>query len=414
MSDEHKLLLKENALSYFLKYAAMNSRSNPDSDSYPSSDCQLELGRVIVEDLLKLGLSDAYRDKYGYVYATVPASVGLNNEPISFIAHMDTSPSEPGDGVRPVIHKNFQGKTILYEDDPELSLNPADSPELLKFIGEDIITASGKTLLGADDKAGIAAIMSAAALMLKHPEYSHPEIRICFTPDEEVGRGVDKIDISKLGKIAYTIDGGELGELEAECFDAWSAHISFKGRNVHPGSAKNVMLNAGAIAARFTADIPEWQTPEHTEKREGFYHLTDISGDENAAELSFILRDFELAINEQKMKFLESLIAAYQQKYPGLEVTHRFSHSYQNMYHILEKHPEIIEKAASAMEAVGIKVLRNAIRGGTDGARLCYMGIPTPNIFSGGLMYHSRREWIPVIALQKAAEVIVKLAELYA
>lgn len=414
MNDEHKLLLKETALSYFLKYAAINSQSKPDSESHPSSDCQLELGKVIVEDLLTLGLSDARQDKFGYVYATLSASSDSNKEPISFIAHMDTSPSEPGDGVRPVIHKNYLGKTILFEDDPELSLSIDDSPELLKFIGEDIITASGKTLLGADDKAGIAAIMSAASFMLKHPEHSHPEIRICFTPDEEVGRGVDKIDTSKLGKIAYTIDGGELGELEAECFDAWSAHISFKGRNVHPGSAKNVMLNAGAIAARFTTDIPEWQTPEHTEKREGFYHLTDIFGDENIAALSFILRDFDLGLNEQKMRFLESLIAAYHQKYPGLEITHLFRHSYQNMYHILEKHPEIMEKAASAMEAVGIKVLRNAIRGGTDGARLCYMGIPTPNIFSGGLMFHSRREWIPVIALQKAAEVVVKLAELYA
>jgi tripeptide aminopeptidase len=326
---------------------------------------------------------------------------------------MDTSPSEPGNGVKPVFQKAYSGGDILFEDDAELLLNPKESPELAKFIGEDIITAAGKTLLGADDKAGIASIMAALALFLSDSSLPHPELKICFTPDEEVGRGVDNINLDKLAKIAYTIDGGELGELEAECFDAWSAVITFTGRNVHPGSSKNVMINSAAIAARYAADIPEWQSPEHTEKREGFYHLTSISGEENSTVLRFILRDFEAGNNEQRMQFLQSLAETYRKKYPGLIISLDFHHSYLNMYHILKDHQAVIDTAAEAMREVGIDVLRNAIRGGTDGARLCYMGIPTPNIFGGGVMFHSRREWIPVIALQKAAEVVVKIAEKY-
>jgi tripeptide aminopeptidase len=284
---------------------------------------------------------------------------------------------------------------------------------LNRFFGEDIITASGKTLLGADDKAGIAEIMAACALLIQNPSLPHPELRICFTPDEEIGRGVDNIDLTKLGKIAYTLDGGELGELEAECFDAWSAHLTFTGRNVHPGSAKNVMINAAAIAARFSAEMPEWQTPERTERKEGFYHLTDISGDENKAQLSYIIRDFTLANNEARIAFLTQLVSLYELRYPGMKIELNTRHTYQNMFQIISAHPEVVTKAARAITDCGIDLHETAIRGGTDGARLSYMGIPTPNIFAGGLMFHSRREWIPVLALQKAAEVIIRLAELY-
>lgn len=413
MKTEHQTFLKETALKYFLKYVQISSQSNPESTSFPSSPEQIELGKVIVMDLKAIGIDNALIDESGYVYALLPCSEGVKANPISFLAHMDTSPAESGNHVKPIIHPNYQGDIITYIDNQELLLTPDDSPELLKFIGEDIITASGNTLLGADDKAGIAAIMAALELYIRYPEYKHPELRIVFTPDEEIGQGVDKIDISRLGTVGYTIDGGELGELEAECFDAYSAKIRFYGINVHPGSAKNIMVNAAAIAARYFSDIPEWQTPEHTEKKEGFFHLTEIKGDESEAQLSFIIRDFDQAYNEKRLKFLEQLKENYLLRYPGLKIETEFKHSYQNMYNVLKQHSEVIEKAAQAMEDVGIKVLRNAIRGGTDGARLCYMGIPTPNIFSGGVMYHSKREWIPVIALQKAAETIIRLSELY-
>lgn len=413
MQPLQQTFLKETALRYFLKYVQVNSKANPDSNTHPSSPEQLVLGRIIVEDLKALGIDNAFIDQYGYVYASISGSEGIDANPISFLAHLDTSPSESGENVKPLIHSNYQGESITYPDDSKLILSPDDSPELSKFIGEDIITASGSTLLGADDKAGIAAIMAALELFIKHPDYKHPELRIVFTPDEEIGQGVDNIDITRLGKIAYTIDGGELGELEAECFDAYSAKLFFHGINVHPGSAKNVMVNAAAIAARFYADIPEWQSPEHTEKKEGFFHLTDISGDETEAQLSFIIRDFLQANNEKRLEYLDKLKETYTHRYPGLKIDSEYKHSYQNMYNILKQHSQVVEFAAQAMQDVGINVLRNAIRGGTDGARLCYLGIPTPNIFSGGVMFHSKREWIPVIALQKAAETIICLAELY-
>ncbi|MFB3844211.1 MAG: peptidase T [Candidatus Cloacimonadaceae bacterium] len=406
--------LKSNALNYFLKYVKINSRSNPASETLPSTEEQLQLGKIVVADLLELGITDAEQDEHGYVYATLPASNGVTKPPISFIAHLDTSSSESGENVKPVIHPNYQGEVITFADDPNLILSPQNSPELTKFVGEDIITASGLTLLGADDKAGVAEIMAACSWLISHPEKRHPELKIVFTPDEETGRGVEAINLAKVAPVAYTIDGGEIGELEAECFDAWSVKITFTGRNVHPGSAKNIMLNAGAIAAHFLAALPEWETPEHTEKREGFYHLGNIAGDENNSALDFILRDFAPERNRQRLNYLEQLKNLFLIRYPGLDINIEAANSYQNMYFILKDHPEILQKAEQAYREAGIDIIHNAIRGGTDGARLCYMGIPTPNIFAGGLMYHSKLEWIPVIALQKGAEVIVNLAQLYA
>lgn len=412
--NDFTTFLRETALHYFLKYVQIDTQSDTESNTYPTSANQFDLGRVIVKDFHDIGILNAELDANCYVYANLPASPNVDAAPLSFIAHLDTSPSASGKGVKPLLRKNYQGETLTYPDNDKLSLTPEECPALLKFIGGDIITASGKTLLGADDKAGIAAIMAACALIHHNPHLPHPELRICFTPDEEVGKGVDNIDLTRLGKIAYTLDGGELGELEAECFDAWSARLTFHGRNVHPGSAKNIMLNAAAIAARFVANIPEWQAPEHTENKEGFYHLGSINGDETRADISFIIRDFDKKLNEKRVEYLRQQILLFELKYPGLVIEMTANHSYQNMYHILSRHPQTIEKAASAIAACGVTVLHNAIRGGTDGARLCYMGLPTPNIFGGGLMFHSAQEWIPVIALQKAAEVVVKLAEYYA
>jgi len=413
MNSEQQIFLRDKALDYFLRYVQINTQSDPDSLSFPSSSCQLELGKIIVQDLHKLGVTNAELDDFGYVYAVLQASPDCRSGQLSFIAHMDTSPSEPGGSVLPVIHRSYQGGSISFTDDPDLKLTPSDSPELLKFIGEDVITASGKTLLGADDKAGIAAIMAAVELLVTYPELQHPELRLVFTPDEEVGQGTDHIDLQRLAPVAYTIDGGELGELEAECFDAWSLSVTLTGRNVHPGSAKNIMVNAAAIAARFFAALPEWETPEHTEKREGFYHLTAIKGDEVKAELHFIIRDFEEANNLKRLEVIGKLKEFFLAKYPGLGIELESRHSYQNMRLVLDKYPQVVEKAAQAMRDCGIDVLPGAVRGGTDGARLCFMGIPTPNIFSGGVMFHSELEWIPVVALQKAAEVVVRLAELY-
>lgn len=413
MNSTNTKFLMDKTLSYFLRYVRINTQSDPESLTSPSSKCQLDLGKAVVEDLHKLGVTNAELDQFGYVYAVIPASEGVSAEPLSFITHLDTSPSEPGNMVKPEIHSNYQGENITYIDDATLILSPSESPELKKFIGEDIITASGKTLLGADDKAGIAAILAACELWQSDKSLLHPELRLVFTPDEEVGRGTDNIDLKRLAPIAYTIDGGEMGELEAECFDAWSVNVSFTGRNVHPGSAKNIMLNAAAIAARFVAELPEAETPEHTEKREGFFHLTQISGDENQAELGFIIRDFEEEQNQRRIDLFKHLKELYLLRYPGLEIELDVKHSYQNMYQVLQNHPAIVEKAAQAIREAGIEVIHSAVRGGTDGARLCFMGVPTPNLFSGGLMYHSRKEWIPVIALQKAAEVVVRLAALY-
>ena len=332
---------------------------------------------------------------------------------MSFCAHLDTSPAVSGENVKPVIHKNYDGGTISYPDDPALKLSPADSPELLLFKGGEIITASGTTLLGADDKAGIAEIMAGLAAFKKFPALKHPELRICFTPDEEVGGGTAKIRTEKLGKVCYTYDGGVVGELETECFDAHMAKVKFTGVNVHPGYAKNIMINAGAVAARYLAAMPEWQSPEHTELREGFFHLLKIAGDESEASVQFIIRDFESATNQKRIALLKTLADYFMAKYPGLKVEVEHKEQYRNMVEVLDKAPAVTEIAHRAIEMSGAQVQRKAIRGGTDGAKLCFMGIPSPNLFAGGLLFHSKREWIPIVALERASEVFSNLCGLW-
>ncbi len=405
--------IKKDALERFLRYVKINTTSNEESGTNPSSKNQFELTNLLKDELRSLGV-DVVVDEFCYLYATLPASDGVKAPPISFIAHIDTSPAVSGENVKPVIHRNYNGGEIRFPDDPGLVLSPKDSPELLEFIGQDIITASGTTLLGADDKAGIAAIMTMAAVFKKFSQLKHPEIRICFTPDEEIGAGTAKIDISKLGKIGYTFDGGMIGEIENECFDAMGAKIKFTGLNVHPGYAKNKMINAAGIAARFYAMLPEYETPERTEVREGFFHLLKISGDESEAVLQFIIRDFEHARNEKRAELLNSLKDFFEKKYPGLKIDVEIKEQYRNFKEVLDKTPEVTDFAIKAIEMAGIKPIRRAIRGGTDGARLSFMGIPTPNVFAGGLLFHSKKEWIPVVAFEKAVEVGINICSLWA
>ena len=411
---ETKTLLLDSARERFLRYVTIDTRSDPDSNATPSTPGQLDLARVLAAELKELGLADVTLDSQGYVYAVLPASPGANEPAITFCAHMDTSPSECGQGVQPVRHQNYDGGQIRFAADPDLVLDPDDSPELRGFVGDTIITASGDTLLGADNKAGLAAIMAALTALRKFSHLPHPELRIVFTPDEEIGRGADHIDLKRLGRYGYTIDGGMVGELEAECFNAQKATVTVKGRNIHPGYAKNRMRNAAAIAARLVAALPEHDTPEHTEKREGFWHLTDLGGDENRATAKMILRDFDAEANRQRGALLQQLAAHFETRYPGVQIGVELTQQYRNMAEVLDQHPMVTALAREAIEAAGLAVIQRPIRGGTDGARFSFLGMPTPNIFTGGMMFHSRTEWIPETALGKTAEVILHLSRLWA
>ncbi|MBD3306979.1 peptidase T [candidate division KSB3 bacterium] len=408
-----ELLLRE-AKTRFLRYVQINTQSDEHSHDHPSSSGQLDLGRMLVQELNALHIQDTTLDEYGYVYATLPASPGVTAPPITLCAHLDTSPSEPGQGVQPVLHDHYDGGVIRFERNQDLILSPEDSPELRTYIGQTIITAAGDTLLGADDKAGVAEILAAVAALQTWQDLPHPELRLVLTPDEEIGQGTTHIRLENLGKYGYTLDGGGIGTLEDECFDAFRATLTFHGINVHPGWAKNRMVNAAAIAARFVAALPEYDTPEHTEHREGFWHLTHIEGDENLAEMSCILRDFDQHHNRQRIDLLKHLIQAFELRYSGLRIDLDIQDQYRNMQEVLGQYPDVVHKAETAIDMAGVPVIKKAIRGGTDGARLSFRGLPTPNIFAGGFMFHSKKEWIPEIALQKASEVILHLCRLWA
>ncbi|GAK54751.1 peptidase T [Candidatus Moduliflexus flocculans] len=414
ISPELRQWLLHDARQRFLRYVTIHTTSDDHSGQHPSSAGQWELARILCQELRELGIQEVALDEDCYLYVTLPASPGVTSPPISFCAHLDTSPSESGEQVKPVIHEAYDGGTIRFPDAPELLLTPEDSPQLRKYVGQTIITASGTTLLGADDKAGVAEIMTTLAALQTFPDLPHPEMRVVFTPDEEIGQGTQQIDLARLGQFGYTIDGGEMGELEDECFHALRINLTFHGRNVHPGEAKNRMVNAAAIAARFFAALPEHETPEHTELREGFFHLTHLSGDENRAICSLILRDFDGERNMKRVALIEHLIHTFHLRYDGLRVEIETLEQYRNMQEVLRQYPAVVRKAEIAIEQAGLTVIRKAIRGGTDGSRLSFLGLPTPNIFSGGLLYHSKKEWIPEIALQKAAEVMLHLCALWA
>jgi tripeptide aminopeptidase len=414
LSEEIIDFLLEESVKRFLKYVQVWTTSDELSQSNPSTENQFELGKILAAELKELNLENVLHDKYGYVYADLPANSGLENaRRIGLIAHIDTSPAVSGKNVKPVIHKNYDGRTIEFASNKDIKLTVEDSPILKEYIGLDVITSEGDTLLGADDKAGVVEIMTACAAWKRFSELKHGPITICFTPDEEVGKGTLNIDKQRLPGFCYTIDGSEMGELEFECFDAWKATITFTGLSIHPGYAKNLLINATHIASRFLSEIPEQESPEHTEDREGFYYVSGLKGTVEEAKTVLIIRDYIENNNEGRMNFLKKLKELYELRYPGLRIELEFEHQYSNMLRFIEKDKFIVDLAEKAIKMAGLEVKFHSIRGGTDGSRLSEMGIPTPNIFSGGSLFHSRKEHIPTLALQKASEVLLHLAQLW-
>ena len=398
----------------FIKYARIDTQSDENTTQTPSTQKQFNLAKEVEKEALEMGLSDVSLDDNGYLMATLPSNSRKKIPVIGFIAHFDTSPDMSGENVNPQVVKNYDGGDIVLNEAKKVILSPADFPELLSHIGEDIIVTDGNTLLGADDKAGIAEIMTAMQYLLEHPEIEHGKIRIGFTPDEEIGRGADKFDVAKFGADwAYTMDGSEVGELEYENFNAASAKIEIQGRNVHPGYAKGKMINALHVANELVALLPENERPETTEGYEGFFHLTSLNGTVDEAKLSFIIRDHDRTKFEERKALMVNAVDKLNQKY-GDRLKLELKDQYYNMREKVEPVKHVIDYAFRAMEEVGVKPNTRPIRGGTDGARLSYMGLPCPNIFAGGMNFHGRYEYLPVPSLKKASEVIVKIAELVA
>ena len=394
----------------FLRYAKKDTQSDENSKTVPSTKKQLILARMLVKELKEAGLKDASVDNNGYVMATLPANTDKKTPVIGWIAHMDTSPDFTAENVQPVIHKNYDGKDIVLNSKKNIVLSPADFPELLEYRGQDIITTDGTTLLGADDKAGIAAIMTALSWLHEHPEVRHGTLKIGFTPDEEIGRGADHFDVKKFGAdFAYTVDGGSLGELEFENFNAALATVTFTGRNVHPGTAKNKMINSMHLAMEFNAMLPAHERPEHTEGYEGFFHLIDIRGEVEKTVMRYLVRDHDREHFEYRKKFLEECASLIRVKYGPDVVKLELRDQYYNMKEKIEPVKYVVDLARKAMIQCGVKPIEKPIRGGTDGARLSYMGLPTPNLFTGGHNFHGRYEFIPIPSMEKAVEVILKI-----
>ena len=399
----------------FLKYVSFDTQSSEETEVTPSTPGQMVFAKYLKEELESLGLEDITLDEHGYLFATLPANIDKPVPTIGFIAHMDTSPDMSGKDVSPRIVQNYDGSDIVLCAEENVVLSPSQFPELLDHKGEDLIVTNGKTLLGADDKAGIAEIVSAIVYLKEHPEIKHGKIRIGFNPDEEIGLGAHKFDVEKFGcDWAYTMDGGEVGELEFENFNAASAKITFKGRNVHPGYAKNKMVNSIRVANRFCAMLPAHETPEHTEGYEGFYHLISFNGDVEQTTVAYIIRDHDRARFESRKKKIERFISEINAEYGEGTATLELRDQYYNMREKIEPVMHIIDTAFAAMEAVGVKPNVKPIRGGTDGAQLSFKGLPCPNIFAGGLNFHGRYEFAPIQNMEKAMKVIVKSAELVA
>ena len=399
----------------FLKYVSFDTQSSEETEVTPSTPGQMVFAKYLKEELESLGLEDITLDEHGDLFATLPANIDKPVPTIGFIAHMDTSPDMSGKDVSPRIVQNYDGSDIVLCAEENVVLSPSQFPELLDHKGEDLIVTNGKTLLGADDKAGIAEIVSAIVYLKEHPEIKHGKIRIGFNPDEEIGLGAHKFDVEKFGcDWAYTMDGGEIGELEFENFNAASAKITFKGRNVHPGYAKNKMINSIRVANRFCAMLPAHETPEHTEGYEGFYHLISFNGDVEQTTVAYIIRDHDRARFESRKKKIERFVSEINAEYGEGTATLELRDQYYNMREKIEPVMHIIDTAFAAMEAVGVKPNVKPIRGGTDGAQLSFKGLPCPNIFAGGLNFHGRYEFAPIQNMEKAMKVIVKIAELVA
>lgn len=398
----------------FLKYVTFATQSDEESGITPSTSGQRVFAEALVKELEALGLEEISLDDNSYLMATLPSNMEDKEVPtIGFISHLDTSPDMSGEGVKPRI-VSYAGGDIVLNEAENIVLSPRMFPEMEQYIGQDLIVTDGTTLLGADDKAGVAAIISAVAYLKEHPEIKHGKIRIGFTPDEEIGAGADHFDVEKFGcEFAYTVDGGEIGELEYENFNAAAAKVVFSGRNVHPGTAKDKMVNASLLAVEFASMLPADQRPETTEGYEGFFHLTTMVGSVEQAVLQYIVRDHSRELFEQKKHLLEQITAQLNKKYPGM-VSLEMHDQYYNMREIVEPKKYIVDLASEAMEAVGVKPQIKPIRGGTDGARLSFMGLPCPNLFTGGHNFHGRYEYIPIPSLQKSMETVVKIAELVA
>lgn len=398
----------------FLKYVTFATQSDEESGITPSTSGQRVFAEALVKELEALGLEEISLDDNSYLMATLPSNMEDKEVPtIGFISHLDTSPDMSGEGVKPRI-VSYAGGDIVLNEAENIVLSPRMFPEMEQYIGQDLIVTDGTTLLGADDKAGVAAIISAVAYLKEHPEIKHGKIRIGFTPDEEIGAGADHFDVEKFGcEFAYTVDGGEIGELEYENFNAAAAKVVFSGRNVHPGTAKDKMVNASLLAVEFASMLPADQRPETTEGYEGFFHLTTMVGSVEQAVLQYIVRDHSRELFEQKKQLLEQITAQLNKKYPGM-VSLEMHDQYYNMREIVEPKKYIVVLASEAMEAVGVKPQIKPIRGGTDGARLSFMGLPCPNLFTGGHNFHGRYEYIPIPSLQKSMETVVKIAELVA
>ncbi len=396
-----------------LRYVTYSTQSSEETRVTPSTAGQRTFAEALVNELEELGLEEISIDEHAYVMATLPANTDAPLPTIGFISHLDTSPDMSGDGVKPRIVR-YEGGDITLNEAQQIVLSPTMFPEMAHYVGQELMVTDGTTLLGADDKAGIAAIVSAVAYLKEHPDIKHGKVRIAFTPDEEIGEGADHFDVQRFGcDWAYTVDGGALGELEYENFNAAAAKVRFKGLNVHPGTAKDKMINAALLAVEFASWLPTGQRPEHTEKYEGFYHLIAMEGGVENATLSYLIRDHSRELFEEKKQRMASLVECMNATYPS-STTLELRDQYYNMREVVEPKQYIIDLAFQAMEQVGVHPLIQPIRGGTDGARLSFMGLPCPNLFTGGHNFHGRYEYIPLPSLQKAMETVVKIIELNA
>jgi tripeptide aminopeptidase len=406
--------MTDTVLDRFLRYVVIDTQSDPASSAQPTTEKQKDLGRVLVEELLEIGLSDAHLDEYGYVYATIPANTDKSVPVICFCSHMDTAPDFTGKNVKPQMVKAYAGGDIQLPGDPNRVIRVSEHPELKNQIGNDIITTDGTTLLGADDKAGLAEIMAAAQVLVDNPGIKHGTIKILFTPDEEVGRGVNKVDLKKLGaEFAYTMDGETAGHIEDETFSADSVDIVIAGVAIHPGFAKDRMENAIKIAGAIIDRLPKEIAPETTEGKQGFIHPTGVAGSMEKAAISLIIRDFTDAGLAEKETMLEAIVKDVMKAYPGSTYRFDVKEQYRNMKTVLDRHPEIVANAVEAVRRADMTPVRGSIRGGTDGSRLSFMGLPCPNIFAGGHAFHSPLEWISRQDMEKAVRTIVELARVW-
>lgn len=402
-------------LDRFLDYVKIDTQSDPASPTQPSTQKQFDLAKILVAELKDLGLVDIELDPNGYVYATLPTNMEHDVPVICYCSHMDTSPDSSGTGVKPIVHKNYDGRDLVLPDDKAVVIRMADHPDLAEQMGNDIVTASGTTLLGADNKAGVAAIMSAVDYLKNHPEIPRATIRVLFTPDEEIGRGVDAVDMEKLGAdFGYTVDGEKLGSLEDETFSADGATVTIQGISAHPGFAKGKMVSSMKVAAAFLDALPkDHLTPESTSNKEGFIHPVQVAGTVEETTIRFIIRDFDTAKLSDHAQVIRQTLDSVLQHFPGARGEVDVKEQYRNMKEVLDQHPQVVSNAEEAIKRAGLNLLRRSIRGGTDGSRLSFMGLPCPNIFAGEHAFHSKQEWVSVQDMEKATEVLVNLAQIW-